>query len=98
MERSHDNRKFLRIVAVFTSCVVMLCVGIPESGKAIEPGKDPQNAQQSMPTKGEVVPGIPGRSERPIASSQPDSRAIIEQPRQIQRANVERVRRALLYI
>ena len=83
MKKFHYLRKWLKIITVLAIVLINICTS--ETGFAIQPGSDPQQVQQDMPKTGEIVPGIPGRAERPIPSSQPDARAIVEQPRQIQK-------------
>ena len=67
-------------------CACLLSLAAPCATQAIQPGDDPQQPQsQNVPVSGDVVPGVSQRPERPIASSQQgDSRAIIEQPKQLQ--------------
>lgn len=68
----------LRCLKIITGTILcfMMVVLLPVQGKAIQPGTD-----QEQPTSGEAVPNIPvKRPERPIPSSQAESRKIVEQP------------------
>ncbi len=79
MKRVHGLQKFLKRGTIIVGCVCMINLCLSERGNAIQPGNEVASST------GETMQGIPRRPERPIASSQPDSRAIVEQPHQIQK-------------
>ncbi len=78
--------KFLKHVILTAGCVSLIHLSIPGTARSIQPGNEPQSApQQNVPLTGELAPGVPGREEHPVPASQADSRAIMEQPRQVQK-------------
>ena len=86
MNKAFCVSKFLKYAILTTSCVSLMHLSSPGSVQAIQPGNEAQTTPQpSAPITGEVVPGAPIRDEHPIATSQIDSRAIMEQARQVQK-------------
>ena len=78
--------KSLRHTILMFGCVSLLHLNISGVARAIQPDNAAQaTPQQSAPVTGDISPGVPARDERPIATSQPGSRAITEQPRQVQK-------------
>ncbi|PID58089.1 hypothetical protein CSB45_05210 [candidate division KSB3 bacterium] len=80
----------LKVIVCTLAGFGWITVAIPYGSNAvlaIEIGAGAQATQQysTVPVTGEIAPGVPGREERPIPSSQPDSRAILAQPRQVQK-------------
>ena len=65
----------------------LLAFSLPQGIGAIQPGDDPQQPQaQTVPTDTSLVPALPARTDQAAETlPQGDSRAIIEQPRQLQR-------------
>ena len=69
------------------SAACLLAFSLPQGIGAIQPGDDPQQPQaQTVPTDTSLVPALPARTDQAAEPlPQGDSRAIIEQPRQLQR-------------
>lgn len=79
--------KFIIVTIVGLACLSVLHLNGPGAAFAIQVGDDTQTTQPqpAVPITGEIAPDVPGREERPVAPSQVDSRAIMEQPRQVQK-------------
>ncbi|GAK54517.1 hypothetical protein U14_05804 [Candidatus Moduliflexus flocculans] len=65
----------------------LFAFALPQSSPAIQPGDDPQQPQaQIVPTDNSLVPALPAQTDQAIMPGQQEnSRAIMEQPRQLQR-------------
>ncbi len=79
MKRTYGSQKSLKRVALLVGCICFIVLCFSKPGTAIQPGNE------TVPATGEAIQGTSKRPERPIASSQVDSRTIAEQPRQIQK-------------
>lgn len=87
MNKAFCVSKFLKYIILMAGCLSLIYLSIPANTYAIQPGNDPQTTPQaSVPVTGELAPNVPGRDERPVAASLIESRAIVEQPRQVQKS------------
>ena len=79
-QRTHRYISILTITGIllfsFGSSVLL-----PGQSLAIRPGEQPEQAQQSPQAPGDTFPEVPEkRTERPMTSSQAETRKIVEQP------------------